>query len=528
MAVPESLTKIFKYIDDNKTRFIDVLREAVAIKSVSAWPETRGEITRQMEWAKAKLEALGAQCSLKDIGTQTMPDGQKIGLPPVLLGQLGKDPKKKTVCLYGHLDVQPALKTDGWDTEPFVLIEKDGKLYGRGSTDDKGPVIGWIHAIEAFQKTGQNVPVNIKFVFEGMEESGSEGLEDLLKAEKDKFLAGTDYVCISDNYWLGKTKPCITYGLRGICYFCIEVECCTKDLHSGVFGGTVHEGMADLIYLMNTLIDNKGTILIPGLMDQVAKVTAEEEKLYKDIDFDVEDYRQDLGHSKLVHHNDKMKTLMARWRNPSLSLHGIEGAFSEPGAKTVIPRKVIGKFSIRIVPDQTPEFVTKVTIDHLNKQWTKRDSPNKMKAYHFHGGRCWMSDPSHANYDAGRRATKLVYGVEPDMTREGGSIPVTLVLQVIEMEGSAPAWVADYNNGNFRAGQRATRLVYGVEPDLTREGGSIPITIILEEVTGKNVMLLPMGACDDGAHSQNEKINISNYIEGTKLLGAYLHELAKV
>ncbi|KAG0714539.1 Cytosolic non-specific dipeptidase [Chionoecetes opilio] len=170
------------------------------------------------------------------------------------------------------------------------------------------------------------------------------------------------------------------------------------------------------------------------------------------------------------------KTLMARWRYPSLSLHGIEGAFSEPGAKTVIPRKVIGKFSIRIVPNQTPESVSKVTVDYLNKQWEKRGSPNKMKASFFHGGRCWMSDPNHANYEAGRRATKLVYGVEPDLTREGGSIPVTLVLQ---------------------------------------------------EVTGKNVMLLPMGACDDGAHSQNEKIDIRNYIEGTKLMAAYLHEVAQ-
>ncbi|XP_045132467.1 cytosolic non-specific dipeptidase-like [Portunus trituberculatus] len=476
MAPPESLAKVFKYVDDNKTRFIDVLREAVAIKSVSAWPQKRGEIVRQMEWAKAKLEALGATCALHDIGMQTCPDGKKIPLPPVLLGQLGTDPKKKTVCVYGHLDVQPALKEDGWDTEPFVLIEKDEKLYGRGSTDDKGPVIGWIHAIEAFQKNGLDVPVNVKFVFEGMEESGSEGLEELLKAQKDKFLAGTDFVCISDNYWLGKNKPCITYGLRGICYFCIEV-CGAWILNFLNIGGTVHEAMADLIYLMNTLLDNKGNILIPGLMDEVAPLTSEEEKLYADIDFDVEDYRRDLGHDRLVHHQDKIKTLMARWRNPSLSLHGIEGAFSEPGAKTVIPRKVIGKFSIRIVPNQTPETVSKVTVDYLNKQWEKRGSPNKMKAAFYHGGRCWMSDPNHSNYEAGRRATKLVYGVEPDMTREGGSIPVTLVLQ---------------------------------------------------EVTGKNVMLLPMGACDDGAHSQNEKINIRNYIEGTKLLAAYLHEVASV
>lgn len=136
-------------------------------------------------------------------------------------------------------DVQPALKEDGWDTDPFVLTEKNGKLYGRGSSDDKGPVICWLNAIEAYQKTGADVPVNLKFVFEGMEESGSEGLDDLLKSEKNGFLANVDYVCISDNYWLGKDKPCITYGLRGICYFEVEVQCAKKDLHSGIFGGSV-------------------------------------------------------------------------------------------------------------------------------------------------------------------------------------------------------------------------------------------------------------------------------------------------
>lgn len=135
--------------------------------------------------------------------------------------------------------MQPALLADGWNTEPFVLTEKDGKLFGRGSSDDKGPVICWIHAIEGFQTLGIPLPVNLKFVFEGMEESGSEGLDELLMAQKDDFLKGVDYVCISDNYWLGKDKPCITYGLRGICYFGVEVQCADKDLHSGVFGGAV-------------------------------------------------------------------------------------------------------------------------------------------------------------------------------------------------------------------------------------------------------------------------------------------------
>lgn len=150
-----------------------------------------------------------------------------------------KDPAKKTVCVYGHLDVQPALAEDGWDTEPFVLTEKDSKLYGRGSTDDKGPVLCWIHAIEAYQNLGIELPVNIKFIFEGMEESASEGLETLLFARKDTFLADVDYVCISDNYWLDTDKPSITYGLRGICYFFVEIECAARDMHSGVFGGNV-------------------------------------------------------------------------------------------------------------------------------------------------------------------------------------------------------------------------------------------------------------------------------------------------
>lgn len=381
------------------------------------------------------------------------------------------------MLIYGHLDVQPALKEDGWDTEPFVLTEKDGKLFGRGATDDKGPVICWLHAIEAFQALKIPLPVNLKFVFEGMEESGSEGLDDLLFERKDTFLSDVDYVCISDNYWLGKEKPCITYGLRGICYFNIEVGCATKDLHSGVFGGTVHEAMADLVYLLNTLIDKEGHILIPNLYKEVAPLLPNEGEIYKNIAFDVDEYRNDLGTTRLMHKEDKTQLLMHRWRYPSLSIHGIEGAFYEPGAKTVIPRKVIGKFSIRIVPDQTPDLIEKYVADYINAKWAERGSPNSMRVSMGHGGKPWTEDPNHPHYSAARNATKHVYNVDPDMTREGGSIPVTLTLQ---------------------------------------------------EATGKNVLLLPVGACDDGAHSQNEKIDIRNYIEGTKLLGAYLYEVAKL
>ncbi|KAJ8950159.1 hypothetical protein NQ314_008012 [Rhamnusium bicolor] len=463
MSLPEPLVKLFKHIDENKQKYIKNLQEAVSIQSVSAWTHKRNEVCKMVEWTSTRLRELGAQTELRDIGVQELPDKSTIRLPPVLFGTLGNDIKKKTVLIYGHLDVQPAYIEDGWDSEPFVLTEKDGKLFGRGASDDKGPVLCWIHAIEGFQTVGVDLPVNIKFVFEGMEECGSEGLDELLFAEKDKFLAGVDFVCISDNYWLGKNKPCLTYGLRGVCYFFVEVECASKDLHSGVFGGTVHEAMTDLIYLLNTLVDKDGKILIPGLYNEVAPLLEGENEIYKKIDFDIAEYRENVGCKSLLHNEEKEKILMHRWRYPALSIHGIEGAFSEPGQKTVIPKKVIGKFSIRIVPNQEPKQIEKYVVDHLEKLWKERGSPNKMKAFMADGGHPWTENPSHPHYGAAIKATRYVYNVDPDLTREGGSIPVTLTFQ---------------------------------------------------KATGKNTILLPVGAGDDGAHSQNEKVDVRNYIGG--------------
>lgn len=470
------LPKLFKYIDDNQELYVKRLAEWVAIQSVSALPEKRSETVEMVKFVGKEIEKLGGSIELTDNGQQKLPDGTEIPYPPILLGTLGNDAAKKTLCIYGHLDVQPAEIEDGWDTDPFTLVEKDGKLYGRGSTDDKGPVLAWLNCIEALQKLKQEIPVNIKFCLEGMEESGSEGLDDLVHGRKDTFFKDVDFVCISDNYWLGKKKPCITYGLRGISYFSLEVECSNKDLHSGVFGGTVHEAMTDLIYLMGKLVDRKGKILIPGIEKSVAPVTDEERKLYDKIDFDIAEYCKDVGTSQLLH-TTKEQILMHRWRYPSLSLHGIEGAFSGTGAKTVIPRKVIGKFSIRLVPNMDPEVVQKQVVDYVQKVFCEYGSPNKMKVYMLHGSKPWLADCNHPHYTAGRAAMKRVFGVEPDMTREGGSIPVTLTFQ---------------------------------------------------EATGKTVMLLPIGASDDGAHSQNEKINRSNYIQGTKVLGAYFHELSSL
>jgi Cys-Gly metallodipeptidase DUG1 len=390
-------------------------------------------------WLADQIKALGGTVELRELGKQ--PDRQHLDLPPCLLGRLGDDPKKPNVLLYGHYDVQPAQKSDGWATDPFTLtIDDKGRMYGRGSTDDKGPVLGWLNAIEAHQAAGMDLPVNLLMCFEGMEENGSEGLDDTIRAEAKKFFKETDVVCISDNYWLGTEKPCLTYGVRGCNYYSVEI----------------------------------GKILIDGIADLVAPMTEQELALYPPIAFTMDDLKESLG-GEVAIHGTKEEALQHKMRYPSLSLHGIEGAFYSEGAKTVIPARVVGKFSIRTVPNMEIDEVTKLVEKHVNAEWAKLKSKNKFTFNVLHCGKWWVEDFNHPNYTAAAKAVERVFGVKPDMTREGGSIPVTLTFQ---------------------------------------------------EELGKNVLLLPMGSSTDAAHSINEKLDKRNYIEGTKLLGAYLHYVA--
>lgn len=465
----------FKHVDSKAELWIEKLREAVAIDSVSAEPARRPRCVDMMEWTKLEMEKLGITCALHDIGMQNHPSGTEVPLPPILTGVLGSDSSKRTICIYGHLDVQPAALEDGWNTDPWVLTEVDEKLYGRGSTDDKGPVLAWLWAIQSYQELNIEIPVNLKFVLEGMEESGSVGLDEWIFANAP-FFEDVDYTCISDNYWLGSTKPCITFGLRGLCAFEITVKCAQKDLHSGVFGGPVHDAMPDLVRLMNTLNTDDNKIAIKDLAKEVLPLSAEETRNLNKCDFDIEAYKSDIGASALKF-TSKKDVLASRWREPSLTLHGIEGAWSGQGSKTVIPCKVIGKFSIRTVPTMTVDHVKKSVDEHFAKAIAALNSPNFIE---------------------------------------------------VKCTQSADPWLADHNDDNYKAARLAIREVFQVDPDLTREGGSIPVTNSFTKVTGKSVMLLPIGAGDDSAHSQNEKINRRNYIDGIKLLGAYLNNLPAV
>ncbi|XP_049586554.1 cytosolic non-specific dipeptidase [Syngnathus scovelli] len=468
-------TELANYVDSHQEEYVEALREWVAVESDSTNILKRPELHYMMKLTAKKLREMGGSVNLIDIGNQELPDGRIVMLPKVVTAQFGNDSDKHTVCIYGHTDVQPAKLEDGWATDPFNLTDLNGNLYGRGASDNKAPVLAWIHAVEAYQSLNMELPVNVKFIFEGMEETGSNGLDAMIQSHRDTFFSDVDYIVISDCGWLSR-KPALTYGTRGNCYFLAEVEGPKQDLHSGVYGGTVIEPMTDLIGLLDTLISPSGKILIPGITEAVAPLSDEELKTYQDIQFDLDNYKSKIGVSELMY-NNKVDLLTHKWRYPTVSIHGIEGAFSDPGIKTVIPAKVTAKFSIRQVPNMEPKTVQTQVTEYLHSMFAKRSSPNKLKVTMVVGAKPWIADPQDLLYEAGKAAVKRVFNTDPDLIREGGTIPIAKTFQ---------------------------------------------------DVTGKSIIMMPIGGFDDGLHSQNEKISRYNYIEGTKLFIAYLYEVSQI
>ncbi|GKZ81202.1 metallopeptidase M20 [Aspergillus niger] len=452
-----TLDQVFTKIDQLSQHFItDRLAKAVGIQSVSSDLTTEGR-------TKVDQEAAGHTAVLK--------------LPDVILANHPATPdlKKRTVLIYGHYDVQP--EGDGWTHPAWELTEVNGKLYGRGSTDDKGPVLAWLSALEAYQKAEVDVPVNLRLCFEGMEESGLVRFSEFAQEHKDIFTK-FDAACISDNYWLTTRKPCLTYGLRDINYFTITIA--QKPLpghepvplHSGIYRGTVHEPMTELVIMLSKLADSNGNILIPGINGLVDDVTPDEIAQYEDIDFDMDEFRSTIGSEAAIYATAK-DTLMHRWRYPSITIHGINGADPSPNQTTAIYPKVTGKFSIRTVPTMEGKAVMALVVHYLEQEFKKPGSTNTCKVKQF--------------------------------------------------GESAPYWVANTEDSDFAAGRAATNRVYNTKPDLTREGGSIGVTLDIQNALGhdKSIMLLPVGRSDDGAHGPDEKLDSDNHITERKLLGAY-------
>ncbi|KAF9242269.1 CNDP dipeptidase [Melanogaster broomeanus] len=467
----------FHYVDEHVDDFIMRLTDAVRFESISGDSAHREEVRSMGAWLQSQLVSLGVpDTRLVELGDQP---GTTLKLPPLVFGRLGTSSSKKTVLVYGHYDVQPVSRNrvDGWaernpdSPNAFALKNNlsNGELLGRGSTDDKGPLMGWLNVLEAHQRLGFELPVNIRFLFEGMEESSSVGLDGwIAKAKEEGLFAGVDCVCITDNYWLTTRRPALTYGVRGIAYFSLNITGAKDDLHSGIYGRMVHEPMTDMVKLLAKLVQTNGVITVPGVEALVDPPTDDEIKLYDALDYKVDDLRRDTGAAVEVS-EDPAELLMGRMRYPSLSIHGIKGSFDKDGLQTIIPHQISGRFSLRLVYPQTPDIITPLVTDFLKAEFAKLQSKNTMQ---------------------------VVY--------EGGGLP----------------WLGDRGHWNFKAADDATQAVHGdcLRPDYTREGGSIPVALVFEDTLKTNVLLLPMGRSDDGAHSSHEKLDTDNYIKGARLI----------
>lgn len=397
-----------EYIDKNKDRYLDELFELLRIPSISTDSSKKGEIRKAADFLISQLESM----DLNRVELFETPGN------PIVYGEHCPFDDKPTVLIYGHYDVQPSDPDDLWDTPPFEPTIKDGLIYARGASDDKGQAFTHVKAIESFVKTDQEIPVNIKFILEGEEEIGSPNLVPFLEEQKD--LLACDMVLISDTAMFGKDQPSITYGLRGLAYMEVEVIGPNRDLHSGVYGGAVDNPVNVLCDMIAKLKDENGVIRIPGFYDKVVPLTEADRKASAELPFDEEEFKKSLDIEE-VHGEKGYTTLERSSARPTLDVNGIWGGYLGEGAKTVLPSKAGAKISMRLVPDQHPKEIAQ-----LFKNYFESLAPDsvKVKVEEHHGGFASITDLDFYGLKAGAKAFEEVYNKEVLFSREGGSIPI--------------------------------------------------------------------------------------------------------
>ncbi|MDX1388324.1 MAG: dipeptidase [Acidobacteriota bacterium] len=402
------MSSVASYVRAHQDQYLDQLKELLSIPSVSTDPERAGDVRRAAQWVHDRLKAAG--CTRVKI--------HKTGKHPIVYGEWLGAPGKPTVLVYGHYDVQPVDPVGEWNTPPFTPTIKNGRIYARGASDDKGQFVTYANALEAHLAANGTCPVNVKFLIEGEEEIGSEHLEPFLAANK-KLLA-CDAVAVSDTAMFSKTVPSITLGLRGLTYLQIDVRGTDRDLHSGVYGGAVVNPANALVEMLASLKDARGRVTIPGFYDKVRKLTRAERAEFARLPHSDTRYKKSIGAPQLFGEAG-FSTLERVWARPSLDINGIWGGFQGEGAKTVIPAEAHAKISMRLVPDQTPAEITRKVQRHL-----KAIAPASVKVAvrSLHGGEAWIAPSDHPAVQAARRAVKRAFGKTPVFTREGGSIPI--------------------------------------------------------------------------------------------------------
>lgn len=454
------MDKLFGYVDQELERFLDELKNLLRLESISAAPEKKDDCRRTAEWLAAHLKAIGVSES-RVIPT----DGH-----PLVYGYHPGPAGAPTVLIYGHYDVQPVDPLELWTTPPFEPTVRDGKIFGRGTTDDKGQLLIHLKAVETLLKIDGKLPVSVKFLLEGEEEVGSEALTKWLPDHQD--LLACDIVLVSDSGMIAKGQPSINYGLRGLIYFQIDLEAANGDLHSGSFGGGVANPINVLAELLASMKDENNRVTIPGFYDDVLAITPEEEANYALLPEGTAEILQATG-AEAATGEAGFTTAQRITARPTLDANGIWGGFSGDGAKTVLPAKAGLKVSMRLVPNQDPKKIAVLFRDYVEKHTPKTV---RLKVTEMHGGRWFMC-------------------------------PLT-----------EPA---------LRKGAAALEEVYGKKCLFTREGGSIPIVADMASILKRPVVLMGFGLNSEQAHAPNEHFDLENFHLGIKTSLLYLKKLAE-
>ena len=408
------MNDVVDFINLHRDRYVDELKEYLAIPSISALPQHAADVRRAAQWTADSITRAG----LEHVRLIETPGN------PVAYGDWLHAPGKPTILFYGHYDVQPVDPLNLWTTPPFEADVRDGEIYARGAADDKGQVFMHVKAVEAhLQKTG-HLPVNIRFFIEGEEEVGSVHLDDFVRSHKADLAA--DVVVISDSPMFDRGIPSICYGLRGLAYFQIDLRGTASDLHSGSFGGAVANPAFVLATVLAQMKDKgNGRIRIPGFYDDVRPLSEAERAEWRKLPFNETRYRKDLGAPRLWGEKG-YSTLERVWARPTFEVNGLLSGFTGEGAKTVLPAVAMAKVSMRLVPDQDPG-----KIGDLFEAFVKKVAPRtvELTVTRMHGGKPWMTEFENVYVRAAGRAIEKGFGKAPVFNREGGSIPVVSTFQ---------------------------------------------------------------------------------------------------
>jgi acetylornithine deacetylase/succinyl-diaminopimelate desuccinylase-like protein len=441
------------YAQKNKEAFLNTLGEFVSIPSISTEPELANSMLDAAHWCITRLEKLGF-------------DTRLIATPkyPLVFAERTVDPAYPTVLIYGHYDVQPPDPLELWETPPFEPSVRNDSFFGRGVSDMKGQIVACLSAIESLIKTG-DVNLNLKWILEGEEEIGSPSLPPMLEEYKE--LLQSDIVFNPDSGMIAKNTPTITYGLRGLAYFELRVYGPATDLHSGMFGGVVHNPAQVLCDLISGMHDEHGHITLPGFYDSVIPLTEKERKQLEELPINEETYKQQTGVSELWG-EEGYSPVERTGARPTLDVNGMCSGFTGHGSKTVIPAWAMAKISMRLVPDQDPAEVQQQLVKYLQ---------------------------THA--------------------------PDTIRWELTPMSG-APASITRTDLPEINAFADALERAWGKKPLYKREGGSIPIVYYMKTFLGSDSILGGFGLPDDHVHAPNEKLDLPTWYTGINALIHFL------